>query len=248
MDIKMIVTDMDYTLLRDDKTISLYTAEIFRRVRARGILTAFATARPVRNAKNIVDINFDAAIYHNGAVAQIGGREFLRADIDNTNAKAFVLAAEQNFAHLQIAVEMDEVLYTNFDARPVWGIPFTRINLADLPQKPSEKILFVGDVADKIRHLLPPELYVQTSEGVLTMIMHKNASKFSALKAIAAHFAIPLANIAAFGDDYNDLEMLAGCTGVAMENAIDRAKAAAKYICGDCNNDGVARWVAANVL
>lgn len=45
MDIKMIVTDLDNTLLRRDKTISNYTADVFRRVRERGVLVSFATVR-----------------------------------------------------------------------------------------------------------------------------------------------------------------------------------------------------------
>jgi hydroxymethylpyrimidine pyrophosphatase-like HAD family hydrolase len=43
-DIKLIVADLDNTLLRRDKTISDYTADVFRRLRGRGVLTAFATA------------------------------------------------------------------------------------------------------------------------------------------------------------------------------------------------------------
>ena len=56
-------------------------------------------------------------------------------------------------------------------------------------------------------------------------------------------------NIAAFGDDYNDVEMLRECgIGVAVANAIDEAKAAADYICGDCDDDGTARWLEEHVL
>jgi hydroxymethylpyrimidine pyrophosphatase-like HAD family hydrolase len=35
---------------------------------------------------------------------------------------------------------------------------------------------------------------------------------------------------------------------VAVENAIDEAKAAADYICDTCDNDGVAKWLEENVL
>ena len=48
MGIKMIVTDLDNTLLRRDKTVSEYTASVFSKCRNAGIKIVFATARPAR--------------------------------------------------------------------------------------------------------------------------------------------------------------------------------------------------------
>ena len=48
MDIKMIVTDLDGTLLKNDKSISTYTENIIKQLRSRGILFVVATARPIR--------------------------------------------------------------------------------------------------------------------------------------------------------------------------------------------------------
>ncbi len=45
MNIKMIVTDLDNTLVRSDGSISDYTVSILEKCRAKGIKTAFATAR-----------------------------------------------------------------------------------------------------------------------------------------------------------------------------------------------------------
>jgi hydroxymethylpyrimidine pyrophosphatase-like HAD family hydrolase len=74
-------------------------------------------------------------------------------------------------------------------------------------------------------------------------------TKASGIKYIADYFSISLSEVAAFGDDYNDVDMLRECgAGVAMSNAIDECKAAADYICGDCDDDGVARWLEENVL
>ncbi|MDR1689419.1 MAG: HAD hydrolase family protein [Clostridiales bacterium] len=43
--------------------------------------------------------------------------------------------------------------------------------------------------------------------------------------------------------------MLASCrNSVAVANAIDECKRSAKHICGDCDNDGVAKWTFENVL
>ena len=55
--------------------------------------------------------------------------------------------------------------------------------------------------------------------------------------------------IAAFGDDYNDVEMLKYCgLGVAMGNAADEAKQAADVICGTNDSDGLADVIEQKIL
>ena len=59
MHIKMIVTDLDNTLLRRDKTITDYTTHVFRLIRERGVLIAFATARDFRFMTEHISPLFD---------------------------------------------------------------------------------------------------------------------------------------------------------------------------------------------
>ncbi len=55
---------------------------------------------------------------------------------------------------------------------------------------------------------------------------HKEATKHHALTALAKHLRLLPEQIAAFGDDYNDVGMLGLCgMGVAMQNAVPEAKA-----------------------
>ena len=64
--IRMVVTDLDGTFLRSDKTISAYTAGVIRKLRQRGILFVAATARPVRAVKGVLpNFPLDGGIYHN---------------------------------------------------------------------------------------------------------------------------------------------------------------------------------------
>ena len=75
--IRMVVTDLDNTLLRRDKTISGYTVDIFRRVRECGVLVAFATARDFRYVTErispLINIVPDILVAHNGALARYNG-------------------------------------------------------------------------------------------------------------------------------------------------------------------------------
>ena len=81
------------------------------------------------------------------------------------------------------------------------------------------------------------------------MVMNKNARKRNPIRDIAYYFGLSLDEVAAFGDDYNDIEMLRDCgIGIAVANAIDEVKAAADYVCDSNDNDGVAKWLEENVL
>ena len=67
--------------------------------------------------------------------------------------------------------------------------------------------------------------------------------KGTALAWLCAHLAVPLSTAVAFGDNYNDVEMLrAAGLGVAMRNARDTVKTAADLTLPWSNTeDGVAR-------
>lgn len=73
-DIKMVVSDLDDTLLRADKTISSYSRRIIQEVRKRGVRFVFATARGP-STQHLVDSGlFDAYIQMNGARAYAEGQ------------------------------------------------------------------------------------------------------------------------------------------------------------------------------
>ncbi|MDE6596860.1 MAG: HAD hydrolase family protein, partial [Oscillospiraceae bacterium] len=77
----------------------------------------------------------------------------------------------------------------------------------------------------------------------------KKAENAFALEKISERLCISAENIAAFGDDFNDVEMLKYCgTGVAMGNAVEEAKQAADFVCDTNDNDGLAKFIEENFL
>ena len=65
---KAIITDLDRTLLRTDKSVSEYTCAVLKKCRDRGILLMAATARPERAILTYQQqIGFDAVTTLNGA-------------------------------------------------------------------------------------------------------------------------------------------------------------------------------------
>ncbi|MBQ8964038.1 MAG: HAD hydrolase family protein, partial [Clostridia bacterium] len=80
-------------------------------------------------------------------------------------------------------------------------------------------------------------------------LMSHGMGKAPALGWLAAHLGVDLADCMAFGDNANDLDMLRAVGWpVAVGNATDEAKAAARIVADTDANDGVAKVIFERVL
>jgi Cof subfamily protein (haloacid dehalogenase superfamily) len=84
-------------------------------------------------------------------------------------------------------------------------------------------------------------LSVVSSANGLLDIMASNTSKGNALKLLADKLKVNLDSVIAFGDNYNDIEML-DCVGmpIAMGNAVDSLKIKSKYVTKSNDESGIA--------
>jgi hypothetical protein len=251
MNIGMIVTDLDRTLLRSDKTISDYTVDVLRKCRENGIKVVFATAHPKRSVMCYADIiTPDAMILHNGAVTYIG-KEILCGfgiPIDVRNAILNDIISE--YPQVQLSVEIDDVFYANFDVGIMWQTDCIRTDFNDLtilPDKPADKIIVGVTSLSEINELkkwLPDGYYIEPADFRIGMIMNQKATKWTAIMELSKHFGVETKKTVAFGDDYNDISMIKNCgIGVAVDNAIDEVKKVADYICASNDDDGIAKWL-----
>jgi len=99
-----------------------------------------------------------------------------------------------------------------------------------------------GDLLDRLARL--PEVRVVPWSGgdtVLIEVLDRTCSKAAALDALARHLHLRRGEVAAIGDNANDVEMLRyAAIGVVVEGASDEAVAAADYVAPPCEEDGVA--------
>ena len=250
MPVKMIVTDLDGTLLRSDLSISERTAAGLNKCRAAGIKIVYATGRG-GSAENIVPAGlFAGRIINNGAVIIADGVEYKR-NINYLESRPFLLACDTR--GFKVTSQLGAMHYTNFDVALVWPhiknfkiVDFARHKLD------AEKICMTVESQEEeafIKQNLTDNMYLSISRDKLGMIMHKDATKSKALAELSRIWGIDKSEIAAFGDDLNDIDMLgyAGI-GIAMGNALDEVKACAGYICDTNDNDGIAKWLEENIL
>jgi Cof subfamily protein (haloacid dehalogenase superfamily) len=250
----MIVTDLDRTLLRSDKTISAYSAEILARCKKKGCRIVFATARPKRAVYDYLkQVGCDGVIFHNGAVICTGDTVCQKHSIPPDTAKDIVLSVLSRWPEANLSVEIDEFLYANYDVSVHWeNVTAQQTDFSDLPHRPVDKVvvsLSIPGIIEQIGSILPEDVYAEVSESIIAMILIRQATKLNGIRALLETFGIGLSETIAFGDDYNDLSMIRACgTGVAVANALEEVRQAADFICDTNDNDGVARFLEKHIL
>ena len=249
---KMVVTDLDGTLLNNDKEISEYTYEVLKKLKDKKILFVIATARPRRAAKKYFENNLcDYAIYHNGALVHDEVKAIKKIGIPD--AITIVNSILADFPSSPICIEANDQLYANFEADTIWkGEKYIYTDFENWPNITADKIIIETNSLEKMEVLkkyLSVDQYIQMSENKIAMIMNKNAKKLNAIRFIAKASGINCEEIVSFGDDYNDMEMLQWCgKGIAVENALKDVKEMADEICDSNQTDGVAKWIEKNIL
>jgi len=258
MPIKMIVTDLDSTLLGADSTLSERTKSALAKCRAAGVKVAYATARGASAEYLVPDALVDGQIRMNGAVARAGERIVYECLVSSRLARPLLVAC--NARRIKITAELCRgslgVYYVNEHRHIAGAPPHKQMAVVDFATHDAdyEKIFMVGLTADDevfVTQNLPDDLYFLMARGDdgFGMIMHKDATKAKATAALAAHWGIKPSEIAAFGDDLNDMDLLAYAgIGVAMGNALDEVKDVADHVCRTNTENGVARWLEENIL
>ncbi len=240
MKYKIVITDLDRTLLRTDKSISDRTLAALKRCKESGLLLVAATARPYRT---IVEydalIGFDAAVCLNGAYISYKGKNIERC-IDKGEGETF-LSSLCSVSSPVISVECGGILYANtvFDEwESVYWDKFPA-----LPEGPIHKILITYSENEEmlIKRYLPKSLYYTVANGQLLQIMSKDAAKMKGISALLETIGISVSDSVYFGDDNDDIEPIIQCgLGVAVANGIDGVKACADMVTESNDNDGVA--------
>ena len=248
----MIVSDLDGTLLRPNKTISDQTKSKLIQCRKAGLKVIYATARGPSAEKLAPAELFDGKVTMNGAIAVANDTVIYNRIIMNEVVQPFLKACNQR--GLKMVSELGGIHYANYIVSKSWHLNVDTFKVVDFDEhdKDAEKIYMAvrkpEDLAFVKKHL-PDSLYITITRDNFAMIMPKEATKSKAINTLAQIWSIKSSEIVAFGDDLNDVDMLTySGVGVAMENAVDEVKAVADHICKSNIEDGVALWLHENVL
>lgn len=251
---KMILIDLDKTLLRSDNSISEYTKQIIKRCQTCGILVVIATARYWIGAERYIrEIRPDYEITTDGTLICRRGALIYSCSMNGSFANQIiqdlknydpkieitVAAGRQvlwNSHHIAQSEKLYKAVYTDYSKPFYYQVNKIAAELSD------------PTVAAEIANKNHCRLQCYRGES-LCAFLPKNSGKVQAIYALAKLLNISLNDIVSFGDDINDVEMLQICgAGVAVSNAVMEVKNAADYVTASNDEDGVANWIEKNVL
>jgi len=246
---KALITDLDRTLLRTDKSISGYTLDVLRRCKEQGVLLLAASARPMRTIEEYKRlVGFDGVTAMNGAMVYLPGKE-LKCGICKESAEK-VLEAFCKVPKVFLSVETDRGLYANREI-PEWD-PMVYRGFPKLPEGVTVyKILASSEnpsFYDRIEEALTEDTYYSIAHsGVinrLVQVMSASANKWNGVKTMLEHFGISPEDAVYFGDDNDDILPIRNCgVGVAMANSIPAVLEAADVVTSSNDENGVARYI-----
>jgi Cof subfamily protein (haloacid dehalogenase superfamily) len=263
MPIQLICSDIDGTLLNKDRELSELTKEQVLRLSSIPFILISS-----RMPKAMVYLQNEFGNAHLPLIAYNGGLIIDNGDvIDSTEIKNSITAS---LHQLILNTSLHLSLYHNDE----WFVPEMDFwakresnNTKVTPEvqqiektltqwkienKGAHKIMVMGDateldiVVSYISENFDDEIIGYRSKDTYLEIAHKSISKKTAIETlINSHYPkIVLEDVLAFGDSYNDIEMLKAVgIGVAVENAKEPVLKIANAVTDTNKNDGVAKYL-----
>ena len=267
MNYKMIILDLDDTLLLNNGKISEGNKKALKLAQEKGVKVVLASGRPTFAIKNIAD-ELELNKYGGYIISYNGSRvvdyktNSILYEVDLTKSQVeelYKLALKyESFIH---TYDGDEILachdnpYTYIESE-ITGMKIKMCEdfISSLPEKCVKVIMLQApNHLKEVEEMLKPQI-----EGKMTMtitkpffleFMNKETDKSKSILRLCEKININIENTIAIGDSYNDISMvkIAGI-GVAMGNGIEEIKNIADYITDTNENDGVAKVIYKYIL
>lgn len=263
-DIRLVLADLDGTLLDEQKQLDSEIIDVAQQLKAKGIALSFASGRNMHIMQDYIDRLQVELPY----ITNNGANMFVKKEC----VYECCIVPEELKDTLSVIVErqIPFIAYSNFVVYPIGSHPALTTFLQRLIGK-SEidscedldticgqsifKVVLVHEdevlmkaVMDHINQHCR-ETHCVRSEGDVYTVTHASASKGSAVKRLLELTGIAPEQTIVFGDNYNDTSMFAVVKhSVAMENAIEDIKKEATYVTKSNEEHGVSWFLKTYVL
>ncbi len=264
---KAIFFDIDGTILDRPHGIDKITPRVEKAMRAlksAGHKIFIATGRPVAFIyQEILNFGFDGFVASNGALVLVDGKVIFKSELDMSGVKKICEQAEREqieyvlesypemymprgFKNMEMFCEIIGIDYSNF----VRDFDFNKISASKIECVSARMDLKNLDAVYK--EMLKTPGFTGWSDPFHYRSMEIYADKVSKATGILEalkYFNIDVADSCAFGDGFNDKEMIQTVgTGFAMGTGSDELKSFAKYVVPGVQEDGVAVGIERYIL
>ena len=264
MPYKLIITDMDGTLLNSSGKLTQKTIQTIKKANEKGVLFSISTGRPIQGIKkfnSILNLKCPVIAYNGAMLAELNTDKII-FEKSLENEAAIKIWETGQIKKTTICVWSNHKLYVNILNKNIQKYkklheiePILINNIEEILKNKITKILWYdkNENISKWQNEFSKESFFKTtactSKPYFLEFFNSEVSKALTLKKLANLYNIKKEEIIAIGDGYNDLSMLEySGLGVAMENADEKVKKTADYITSSNESDGVAQVIEKFVL
>jgi Cof subfamily protein (haloacid dehalogenase superfamily) len=268
--IGLIALDLDGTLVGDDLALRDRTRAAIRAAIDRGVAVSIVTGRMATSALRFArELGIrDPIVGYQGALIRAIpaegdthlGRLLLHRPLAAAATREAIewtrsIGLDPHVNHLErFVIRADDPRAEDYSAF-LGGRAIVVDDLVAWVRRPVSKVIAVAEepidhaVLDVARAHFEGRAAVTISHPRFLEFLRPGVSKGAAVGWLARRAGVPLANVLAVGDQFNDLEMIAAVGhGAAMPHAPRPVQAVARYIAPPLAEEGVARLIEELVL
>lgn len=251
---RLVVSDVDGTMLDETERIPKQIGDLKKLIREKNVMFTIASGREYSQVEKLVDLlNIQIPVILCNGTAARSKDEFIWCDSIPADIVETIVGKADDYGMSVILSLPDRecvVRKTSFVKRTIeqYGRFGEVLDLKGRgwPSVSVQKILIIErdnsksyEEILKILHHYEDRVAVINFGGSID-IVPKGCTKGSGVQKLSRKLGIALSEVMALGDSYNDLEMLETVgLGVAVNNAVDRLKEQADYICCEKYMEGV---------
>ncbi|MCD6576954.1 MAG: HAD family phosphatase [Anaerolineaceae bacterium] len=259
---KLIVTDVDETLLNSKMVLEDFTVDVFRELKRKNIGITLATGKNYKAVSSLIDIleiNMPLILANGAMIKDPDGKVLFSKTLRNELMVEIIGVCNHYNADWMIYYEKEILvreINNNTGVTSEYNEPDPiRISdkVEDLKKLKEPMKLIIVDrenpqklqiVLSVLKEKLKDELNFSFSLGTFLEIIPAGVSKLSGVEFVADYSGIEKDQIIAFGDEDNDAGMLGYVgLGIAVENGSPKCKSNAKLIIGHHNEQGPAKFL-----
>ena len=255
--VQLVIADVDGTLVTQEKVLTERAREAVRKLLAAGIAFTITSGRPPLGMKMLIE-----PLGLKDPIAAFNGGVIVSPDLSVLRQHLLPQAAAQSACEIIAQHELDVWLYTDRDwfvrnrqaphvDREEWTVKFPPKVAASYDGLLGRTAKLVG-VSDDYAAVARCEQEVQKQCGAQVSasryqpyyldVTHPQANKGEVVTVLSQMLKIPPAKIATIGDGPNDVLMFRRSgVSIAMGNASDDVKKAARFVTASNQDEGFAQ-------
>ena len=263
--IRLVVSDVDGTLVTTDKQLTQATIDAVRALTAAGVRFSLISSRPPRGMAAVAEalaIAEPMAAFNGGTLFAPGGEVLEAHRLEAAAARDAIALLEQGGAGVWVdadgawQLKDPDGAHVDHEHHTIGFGPTVVASFEEVIDR-VDKIVGVSDdhalldrLTDQAKAALQGRAEVQRSQAYYLDVTHPLANKGDGVRALCGRMGIAPENTAVLGDMFNDTRMFAVAGfSVAMGQAPDEVKAAASAVSPAGNDeDGFARAVREIIL